>query len=186
MIGMDSVRNITHTSKVSFETKTELQRLSKDCGISSGDILENYVNNKSNMNAHEILLKMNMLNDRLEMIERLEKEQNKVLNYLKEEHKYILGQIKQLDNLKPNDKLLMGDKEENVKSTVKAFFDIRKQHTDSYGIIDSNFDAIKVGKTLCGRYDVNHDTFSKSIELIENGLDMDEFLEGDLSLYGVM
>ena len=179
-------RTETHTSKVSSETKYELLRLRKECGISSGDILTNFVETKSNINAHEILLKINMLEDHLKMIERLERAQNKMLNYLKEEHKYILGEIKRLENLKPSDKLVSENKEENIKNSVKAFFDIRNQHTNTFGVIDVAFDPFKVGKTLCGRYDVNHDVFNKSIELIDNGLSLDEFLTSDLSTYGVI
>lgn len=183
---MKGNRTSTHTSKVSPETKVELLRLYREDHISSGDILTNYVESKSNINAHEILLKLNLLEEHLEMVERLEREQNKLLNYLKEEHKYILGEMKRLENLRPSAHLVNMDVEENIKSSVKAFFDIRSQHTNVFGVIDVGFDELKVGKTLCGRYDVNHDVFSRSVELIDGGVDLDEFLSSDISEFGLL
>jgi len=182
----DGNRSVTHTSKVSSETKMELLRLNRECNISSGDILTNYVKNKSNVNSHEILLKINMLEERLSMIERLEKEQNKLLNYIHDEHKFVLGEIKRLDNLMPVAGFVGGEMELNIKSSVKAFFDIRNQHTNVFGAIDVCFDALKVGRTLCGRYNVNHDVFSKSVELIDDGVDLDEFLSSDISKWGLV
>lgn len=179
-------RTERHTSRISTETKLELHRLNKECGISSGDILTNYVQNKSNINAHEIILKLNLLEDHLKVIERVEKEQNKILDYLKEEHKHIKEEIKQLENLKPGTDTVKLDVEENIKSSVRAFFDIRNQHVNNFGMVDVRFDAVKVGRTLCGRYDVNSDVFNKSVELIDDGVDLEDFLDSDLSDYGLI
>lgn len=178
------LRDKNISSRVSHNTKMELKRIKKDYNISTGDILTNYVECNGD-SSHEIMLKINSLEERLKLVEKFEKEQLKILNYLKEEHTYILGEIKHLKNIKPESDVSL-DKEENVKSTVKAFFDIRKQHTNVYGYINSGFDKFKVGKTLCGKNDVDYNVFTKSIEMIDGGLDLDEFLNTDLTTYGLI
>ena len=182
----DEKRNEQVSSKVSHSTKMGLKRIMKEQSISSGDILTNYVENESNINAHEILSRITQLEKHLAMIERIESKQNEILKSLQDEHKQILVEIKKLEQLKPKAGKITKDSEENIKNTIRAFFDIKNQHTNVYGKIDTSFDTLKVGKTLCGRYDVTYDVFNKSIELIEEGLDLEEFLSGDISAYGIL
>lgn len=174
------------SSKVSYSTKLGLKRIMKEQSISSGDILTNYVENESNINAHEILSRIKLLEKQLALVKRIELKQDEILKSLHDEHNQILAELKKLEQLKPKADKISKDSVENIKNTVRAYFDIRNQHTNVYGQIDTSFDTLKVGKTLCGRYGVTYDVFYKSVELIDGGLDLDEFLSNDLSGYGIL
>jgi hypothetical protein len=165
--------------KVTPSVKAELKILKKTAGITVGDIVENFVKNKSNINSHEMLTKQKMLKKEKNLIKRIKKS-------LDEEDSNIDKEIKRLSDLRPVGMTIDDDAEKNIKDCVKAFFRIKNQHINSFGVLNPEFNPLLIGKTLSGRYDIDPLILTKSIEIIDNGVDLNDFLSTDLSDYGLI